>query len=122
MKRIFHVYILSNISKMPYIGVTNNLERRILEHKNKLIPGFSQKYNLHRLVYFESFGDIRDAIVREKQLKGWLRVRKVELIKLKNPNWDDLAADWFKTPKATKERPNTRAPTTKPPTTKPLSS
>jgi len=114
VKRIFHVYILSNISKMLYIGVTNNLERRILEHKTKLIPGFSQRYNLHRLVHFESFADIRDAIVREKQLKGWLRVRKVELIESTNPNWGDLAEDLFKTPKGTNEMSNpTKAPTTK---------
>ena len=106
MKRIFYVYVLSNISKMLYIGVTNNLERRILEHKNKLIPGFSEKYNLHRLIYFESFGDIRDAIVREKQLKGWVRVRKVELIESKNPNWADLAEDLFKTPKVTSQMSN----------------
>jgi putative endonuclease len=82
---------------MLYIGVTSNLERRILEHKNKLIPGFTQKYNLHRLVYFESFGDVRDAIVREKQLKGWLRARKVALIESKNPNWNDLSKILLKT-------------------------
>ena len=114
VKRIFYVYVLSNISKMLYIGVTNNLERRILEHKNKLIPGFSQKYNLQRLIYFEPFGDIRDAIVRGKQLKGWLRVRKVELIESNNPNWADLAEDLFKTPKVTSETSNpTKAATTK---------
>src|ERR1700731_41475 len=97
MSKGSHVYILSNISKMLYIGVTSNLERRILEHKNKLIPGFTQKYNLHCLVYFESFGDVRDAIVREKQLKGWLRARKVALIESKNPNWNDLSKTLLKT-------------------------
>jgi putative endonuclease len=106
VNRTFYVYVLSNVSKMLYIGVTNNLERRILEHKNKLIPGFSQKYNLHRLIYFESFGDVRDAIVRGKQLKGWVRVRKVELIESKNPNWADLAEDLFETSKVTSEMSN----------------
>ena len=85
---------------MLYIGVTSNLVRRIYEHKNKLIPGFSQRYNLHRLVYLEAFSDVRDAIVREKQLKGWLRARKIALINSANPKWSDLAADWYKTPKA----------------------
>ena len=70
MKTIYHVYIISNISRMLYVGVTNNMHRRIFEHKNKLVPGFSKNYNLHRLVYFEAFGDIRDAIAREKQVKG----------------------------------------------------
>ena len=81
---------------MLYIGVTSTLHRRVYEHKHKLIAGFSQLYNLHRLVYFEVFGDIRDAIAREKQLKGWLRSKKVALINSKNPRWQDLAADWYK--------------------------
>jgi putative endonuclease len=81
---------------MCYVGVTNNIHRRILEHKNKLVPGFSKKYNLHRLIYFEAFGDIRDAIAREKQIKGWTRLRKIALIESVNPKWEDLAADWFK--------------------------
>jgi len=115
MKRVFHVYILTNISKMLYIGVTNDLQRRIYEHKHKLVPGFSAKYNLHRLVYFEAFGHIGDAIMREKQLKGWLRSRKVALIQSQNPKWSDLAADWFKTAKISNQASNaTKAPTTKP--------
>lgn len=97
--RTSHVYIMSNVSRMLYIGVTSNLHQRVWQHKNKLFAGFSQRYNLHSLVHFEAFGDIRDAITREKQLKGWLRARKVALIKSANPTWKDLAADWFKTPK-----------------------
>jgi putative endonuclease len=115
MKRVFHVYILTNVSKMRYIGVTNDLQRRTYEHKHKLVPGFSAKYNLHRLVYFEAFGHIGDAIAREKELKGWLRSKKVALIQSQNPKWLDLAADWFKTAKITNEAPHgTKVPTTKP--------
>jgi putative endonuclease len=103
VRRVFHVYILSNISKMLYIGVTNDVERRVYEHKQKLVAGFSAKYNLHRLVYLEAFGHIRDAIAREKQIKGWLRAKKVALIEAQNPKWQDLAAGWFEAPKSRKE-------------------
>ena len=96
--RTSHVYTMSNTSRMLYIGVTSNLHHRVHQHKNKLVAGFSQRYNLHRLVYCEPFGDIRAAIVREKELKGWLRARKVALINAANPEWIDLAADWFKPP------------------------
>jgi putative endonuclease len=89
--------MVSNISRMLYVGVTNNMHRRIFEHKNKLVPGFSKKYNLHQLIYFEAFGNIRDAIAREKQIKGWTRAKKIALIRSVNPKWEDLAADWFKT-------------------------
>ena len=78
-----------------YIGMTNNLERRVFEHKNGVIAGFSQKYHCHRLVYYESFDDVRKAIDREKQLKRWSRVKKVFLIERMNSKWDDLAAVWF---------------------------
>jgi putative endonuclease len=112
MKRVFHVYILANASKMLYIRVTNDLQRRTYEHKHKLVPGFSAKYNLHRLVYFEAFGHVGDAIMREKQLKGWLRSRKVALIQSQNPKWLDLAADWFRT--ANQASNATKAPPAKP--------
>jgi putative endonuclease len=95
--KTYHVYIMSNTSKMLYVGVTGDIHRRVFEHKNKLVPGFSQKYNLHRLIYCEAFGHIRDAIAREKQIKGWLRSRKVALIASSNPGWRDLTEDWFKT-------------------------
>jgi putative endonuclease len=97
VKKVYHVYILTNISKMLYVGVTGDLHRRMFEHKEKLIPGFSKKYNLHRLVYLESFSDVRHAIDREKEIKGWLRVKKVALIQAVNPQWKDLAEDWFRT-------------------------
>ena len=87
----YYVYILTNVSnKVLYIGVTNNLIRRIYEHKNKLIDGFTKRYNLNKLVYFEQTSDVESAINREKQLKGWLRKRKEELINSMNPNWVDL--------------------------------
>jgi putative endonuclease len=91
----YYVYIVANASRRLYIGMTNNLERRVYEHKHKLLSGFTSEYNMHRLVYFESTPDVRAAIAREKQLKGWLRRKKIELIESQNPSWDDLSAGWF---------------------------
>ena len=88
--RTYFVYILSNESKMLYTGVTNNLEWRVFELKQKLIPGFSSRYNLSQLVYYEQFRDIRLAIAREKEIKGWRRANKTVLIKSVNPAWRDL--------------------------------
>jgi putative endonuclease len=95
-KRTYFVYIMSNVSKMLYTGVTNDLEHRLLQHRSKLADGFTKKYNIHRLVYFEAFGDIREAIAREKQIKGWLRSKKVALIESVNPEWKDLSPEWIK--------------------------
>ena len=89
----YYVYILSNSSKTLYIGVTNNLERRMYEHKNKLLEGFTKKYNITKLVYFEVCNNINDAIRREKQLKNWHRAWKINLIEELNPNWNDLSND-----------------------------
>ena len=87
----YYIYILTNkINSVLYIGVTNDLQRRIYEHKNKLIPGFTRKYNLNKLIYFEHFENINDAIKREKQLKKWNRSWKEELINKENPKWNDL--------------------------------
>jgi putative endonuclease len=80
---------------MLYVGVTGNLQRRISQHKQKRIRGFTERYNLTQLVYCESFGEVRMAIAREKQIKGWLRAKKIALIERQNPHWRDLAADWF---------------------------
>src|SRR3972149_8473014 len=92
----YYVYILSNKSnKVLYIGVTNNLERRLYEHKNKIIKGFTSKYNLQKLVYFEEFNEANLAIAREKQLKGWLREKKNALISSVNPDQRDLSLDWY---------------------------
>ena len=91
----YFVYIMSNSIHMTYIGVTNNLQRRVYEHKKGLIKGYTEKYHLTRLVFFETGSDIRSAILREKQLKGWTRYKKIQLIESMNPNWEDLSADWF---------------------------
>ncbi|EDX73193.1 hypothetical protein MC7420_4440 [Coleofasciculus chthonoplastes PCC 7420] len=88
---------MTNRSKTLYTGVTNDLYRRVYEHKQKLIPGFTQKYNINRLVYYQETSDIREAIAREKQIKGWLRAKKIALIESINPQWRDLSADWFET-------------------------
>ena len=92
-----YVYIMSNRSKTLYTCVTNNLERRVFQHKQRLVEGFTKKYNLIELVYYEAGDDIRSAIQREKQIKGWLRKRKIDLIELVNPAWDDLSAEWYST-------------------------
>lgn len=94
------MYILSSRSRNLYTGVTNNLFRRIVEHKKGLIPGFTLRYRIHRLVYFESFTDIRDAIAREKQVKGWDRKKRIALIERTNPTWGDLAETWVTKRKA----------------------
>ena len=86
-----YIYILTNKgNNVFYTGVTSDLVKRIYEHKNKLVDGFSKKYNLDRLVYYEIFESIQDAIPREKQIKGWLRSRKIALIEQMNPAWEDL--------------------------------
>jgi putative endonuclease len=85
---------MTNISNtVLYTGVTNNLERRVFEHKNNLTEGFSKKYNIHKLVFFETTNDIKSAIAREKQIKGWLRIKKIKLIETANPEWKDLSDD-----------------------------
>ena len=91
----YYIYIMTNKSRTLYTGVTNDLERRVLEHKRKLIPGFTRKYNIGSLAYFEVCQDIRAAIAREKQIKGWIRSKKMLLIKSKNPKWHDLSSEWY---------------------------
>jgi putative endonuclease len=89
---MYYVYILTNwTNKVLYTGVTNDLERRIYEHKNKLIKGFTEKYNVNKLVYFDGTTDIKAAIEREKQIKGWTRQKKNNLIESVNPQWKDLS-------------------------------
>ena len=89
--RHYYVYIMSNRSKTIYTGVTNNLERRVYQHKSKQMQGFTAKYNLTRLVYYEETADVISAISREKTIKGWLRAKKIALIESVNPSWNDLA-------------------------------
>lgn len=95
MPKTYYVYIMASKNRAIYIGMGNNLHRRCWEHKTEALGGFSKKYKTKQLVYFESFEDVRDAINREKQLKGWRRSRKVALIESKNPKWSDLSRDWF---------------------------
>ncbi len=93
--RRYYVYILTNWNdKVMYIGMTNDLQRRLYEHKNELIEGFTKRYKVHKLVYFEETTDVKAAIEREKQLKGWLRKRKKELVETTNPEWKDLSESW----------------------------
>ena len=96
MSKEYYVYIMTNKSKTLYIGVTSNLMRRVHEHKEKLIEGFTSKYNIHILVYYESTSNVHAALAREKQLKGWLRAKKIALIESLNPEWKDLSEEWFK--------------------------
>jgi putative endonuclease len=91
----YYVYILtSNGDKVMYIGVTNDLERRLYEHKKGLIKGFTKRYNVDRLVYFEQTTDVKSAIAREKDLKGWKRERKNELVQKHSPTWKDFSSGW----------------------------
>ena len=91
----YHLYILTNKKNGTlYIGVTNDLERRMFEHKNKLVEGFTKQYGLDKLLYFETYQYINDAIKREKNMKKWKRQWKINLIEKENSNWDDLSADW----------------------------
>jgi putative endonuclease len=94
--RHFYVYVMTNNSRshVLYTGITGDLPRRVFEHKHKLTPGFTTRYNLARLVYCEMFSYPDAAIQREKEIKGWVRSKKIKLIEGANPHWHDLAADW----------------------------
>ena len=93
--RQFYTYILASHSRTLYMGVTNDIRRRMAEHRRGDSPGFTRKYHVTKLVYFESSADARAAIAREKQLKRWPRVRKIRLIEAGNPGWRDLSIDWL---------------------------
>jgi len=90
----FYVYILTNVNgNVMYIGITNNLKRRLYEHKNGIFEGFTKRYHVDKLVYYEHFFNIRDAIAREKQLKGWTRAKKNALVEMENPGWEELTLE-----------------------------
>ena len=96
MSHTYYVYLLTNWNdKVMYVGVTNDLKRRIHEHKTKAVKGFTAKYNVHKLVYFEATTDVRVAIAREKEIKKWRRQKKNALVQSMNPEWKDLSKDWF---------------------------
>jgi putative endonuclease len=96
MKKLFYVYILaSKKNGTIYTGVTNNLFARVFQHKNKEVPGFTERYNVNKLVYFEETDDVAAGIEREKQIKGWIRNKKLKLIETTNPEWKDLSDGWY---------------------------
>jgi len=93
----YYVYIVASRSRILYIGVTSNLQRRVWEHRTGTYPGFTSKYRCHRLVWFESYITVTLAIAREKQLKDWARLKKITLIERENPTWSDLSLEWQET-------------------------
>jgi putative endonuclease len=95
-QKCYYVYIVASRSRTLYIGITSKLEQRAVQHKTHALPGFSSKYRCERLVFIERYADPQTAITREKQLKGWLRVRKIALIEENNPAWTDLSEGWGK--------------------------
>jgi putative endonuclease len=96
MNKLYFVYILASKTRTLYIGVTNDINRRLFEHKQKLISGFTEKYDIDSLVYYETYNDIKLAIEREKQIKKWRREKKTALIESMNPDWQDLSIHWGK--------------------------
>ncbi len=94
-ERVYCAYIVASRSHTLYIGVTGNLLKRVFEHKQRVHAGFSAKYNCNRLVWFERFTGPKSAIAREKQLKGWVRAKKIALIEKINPTWSDLSVGWY---------------------------
>ena len=93
---MYYIYILTNkTNNVLYIGMTNDIHRRINEHKSEMIDGFSKRYHTHKLVYFEEYARPTEAITREKQLKGYKRDKKIALINQLNPEWNDLSDDWY---------------------------
>jgi len=91
----YYVYIMTNNSRTLYTGVTHDLVRRVYEHRNKLIKGFTQKYNITALAYYEIISDVWAAMQSQKQIKGWLRKKKIALIEEANPKWQDLSKGWY---------------------------
>jgi len=93
--RTYFVYIAARRTCTLYVGVTNDLERRVFERKQMLVPGFTRRYGITRLVYYEGYDEVVEAIAREKQIKGWRTARKVDLIESVNPRWRDLSEAWY---------------------------
>ena len=95
MERLYYVYILASRARTLYVGITGNLIRRVCEHREGKLGGFTSRYRIHRLVFFETFRDVRLAIAREKEIKGWRRDKKIKLIEKMNPTWEDLLGNVF---------------------------
>jgi putative endonuclease len=100
----YWTYIMASVSRVIYVGVTNDLERRVWDHKQGAVEGFTKRYNCTKLVWFEEFREIRDAIACEKRIKGLLRARKIVLIEEKNPYWRDLSESWYQEAKPKNDR------------------
>ena len=96
MQKGYFVYMMSSQRRVLYVGVTNNLPLRVWQHKIGAVEGFTSKYKVTQLVYYESFDDVHKSIHREKEIKGWVRQKKIELINSVNPKWRDLSAGWYK--------------------------
>jgi len=97
MKQYF-VYFMSNKSRRLYVGITSKLYKRVFQHKNKVLPGFTARYNFDMLVYYEEFSQVASALTREKEIKGWRREKKLKLILAENPDWADLSLEWEEDP------------------------
>ncbi len=110
MNRTYSVYILASRSRSLYTGVTGDLERRMIEHREGLVPGFTSRYRIFRLVHFEVFGDIRCAIAREKEIKAWRREKRIWLVERHNPAWEDLAGRLAREQEQQKQIPHPRSP------------
>jgi putative endonuclease len=96
MVKKYYVYILTNRpNRVLYVGVTNNIKKRVLQHKQKVHEGFTKRYNVTKLIHYEETEDVRSAIIREKEIKGWLREKKMKLIKDSNPEFEDLSQGWY---------------------------
>jgi len=95
MAKSYYVYIMASKTKVLYTGITNDIYARVWQHKRKIKKGFTARYNVNRLVYFAETDEVDKAIAYEKQIKGWLRIKKIRLIEKDNPNWNDLAAKWY---------------------------
>ena len=102
--RLYCVYILASVSRRLYVGVTNDLARRVWQHRSGSAAGFTARYHIHRLVYFECGREVHSAVAREKEIKGWSRPKKMELIEAANEGWNDLATSWFAAPRALRPR------------------
>ena len=95
MTRQYYVYIMTNRSRTLYVGVTNDLERRVYEHKSESVEGFTKRYRMNRLIYFDVTSNVEGAITREKVIKGWRRSKKIDLMEQTNPGWKDLSDGWY---------------------------
>jgi putative endonuclease len=110
MEGAYFTYIVASRSHTLYVGVTGDLQKRVFEHKWKEHDGFTERYNCDRLVWFETHGEIRNAIAREKKLKRWRREKKIALIERTNPAWVDLSSDWYDAEPADLKRATDRMP------------